>query len=95
MLTSFKQIQTYESPRTLLIKSIKDDKKVKTVLIKDNSPFISIEENLLYSTETYLYWSGYASISKATNQELLHRFACRNTETLNFNSFKLRETEIF
>lgn len=94
-VTKFDQISTYNSYNSDLLRDIRDNKKITTVLIKNNSPAFSLGADIIYHTDAFLYWSGYVSASRASQQEILHRFACMQNSTISFDEYTDREGEIY
>jgi hypothetical protein len=94
-ITKFDQISTYNSYNSDLLRDIRDNKKITTVLIKNNSPVFSLGVDIIYHTDAFLYWSGYVSASRASQQEIIHRFACMQNSTISFNEYSDREGEIY
>ena len=93
--TKFDQISTYNSNNSDLLKDIRDNKQIQTVLIKNNSPMIGLAVDIIYHTDAFLYWSGYVSASRASQQEILHRFACMQNSTISFDEYIHREADIY
>jgi hypothetical protein len=94
-VTKFDQISTYNSYNSDLLRDVRDSKKITTVLIKNNSPVFSLGDDVIYHTDAFLYWSGYVSASRASQQEILHRFACMQNSTISFDEYIDREGEIY
>ena len=94
-VTKFDQVSTYNSYNSDLLRDIRDDKKISTVLIKNNSSVFSLGDDVIYHTDAFLYWSSYVSASRASQQEILHRFACMNNSTISFDTYIDREGEIY
>ena len=93
--TKFDQISTYNSNNSDLLRDIRDNKQIQTVLIKNNSPMIGLAVDIIYHTDAFLYWSGYVSASRASQQEILHRFACMQNSTISFDEYIHREADIY
>jgi len=93
--TKFDQISTYNSNNSELLRDIRDNKQIQTVLIKYNSPMIGLAVDIIYHTDAFLYWSGYVSASRASQQEILHRFACMQNSTISFDEYIHREADIY
>lgn len=93
--TKFDQISTYNSNNSDLLRDIRDNKQIQTVLIKNNSPMIGLAVDIIYHTDAFLYWSGYVSASRASQQEVLHRFACMQNSTISFDEYIHREADIY
>ena len=94
-LTKFDQISTSNSYNSELLRDIRDNKQIQTVLIKNNSPVIGLAVDIIYHTDAFLYWSGYVTASRASQQEILHRFACMQNATINFDEYINREGDIY
>jgi len=93
--TKFDQISTYNSSNSDLLRDIRDNKQIQTVLIKNNSPVIGLAVDIIYHTDAFLYWSGYVSASRASQQEILHRFACMQNSTISFDEYIDRQADIY
>ena len=93
--TKFDQISTYNSNNSDLLRDIRDNKQIQTVLIKNNSPMIGLAVDIIYHTDAFLYWSGYVSASRASQQEILHRFACMQNSTISFDEYIHREADVY
>ena len=70
------------------------DGKKLVILVQDDTAY-RLSELLIYTTDAKLYWHPYIAGSKASDAEVINRFACSRKEELLFDSFKLLEPEIY
>jgi len=70
------------------------DGEKRVILVRDDIGY-RLSELLIYTTDAKLYWHPYIAGSKASDVEVIERFACSRKEELSFEAFKLLEPEIY
>jgi hypothetical protein len=70
------------------------DGREVVVLIKNDRDY-AVSEKLILLTSSKLYWHPMITGSIATNNEILHRFACSRSSELSFEDFLKFEGELF
>ena len=77
---------------TRFLQLVHGEKRV--ILVRDDVGY-RLSELLIYTTDAKLYWHPYIAGSKASDVEVIERFACSRKEELSFEAFKLLEPEIY
>jgi hypothetical protein len=93
-ISQFKNIQTFTSPATNLLEEL-NLKSYKVVLIKNDSKLSGVDDDIIYHTNSYLYWHPYIVASKITQRNISARFACSRSSHLSFEEYKSQEGELY
>ena len=93
-ISQFKNIQTFSSPATNLLEEL-NLKSYKVVLIKNDSKLSGIDDDIIYHTNSYLYWHPYIVASKITQRNISARFACSQSIRLSFEEYKSQESGLY
>lgn len=91
----FPAINTFESKTSRFIQELNDSEKEKVVLVKDDSDLGYVNDKIIYLTSKYLYWDPYATASRTKQTEILSRFACFQDETLSYEDFLTKESNLY
>ena len=93
-ISEFKTIQTFTSPATNLLEEL-NLKSYKVVLIKNDSKLSGVDDDIIYHTNSYLYWHPYIVASKITQRNISARFACSQSSRLSFEEYKSQEGGLY
>jgi hypothetical protein len=85
--TQFEKIQLNRSERSILIDDIKYDKKIKSVLIKKDSKFADLSDEIILLTDKYLYWEPNGVFSRINQNDIISRFSCTQTKIITYEEF--------
>jgi hypothetical protein len=85
--SQFEKIQLNRSERSILINNIKDDKKIKSVLIKEDSKFADLSDEVILLTDKYLYWEPNGVFSRINQNDIISRFSCTQTRIITYEEF--------
>jgi hypothetical protein len=85
--TQFEKIQLNRSERSILIDDIKYDKKIKSVLIKKDSKFADLSDEIILLTDKYLYWEPNGVFSRINQNDIISRFSCTQTRVITYEEF--------
>jgi hypothetical protein len=94
LVSQFRSVQTFESSVSKLLREIESN-NYKVVLVKNDSEFSGIEDDIIYHTQAYLYWHPYAVAAKITQQDISARFACAENRILSFSEYKSEEGNLY
>jgi len=83
----FGRIQLTISERSILISNIKYDKKVKSILIKKDSKFADLNDEIMLLTDKYLYWDPAGVLSRINQSDIISRFSCTQTRIITYEEF--------
>lgn len=83
----FEKIQLNMSERSILISNIKYDKKIKSILIKKDSKFAGLDDEIILLTDKYLYWNPSGAFSRINQNDIISRFSCTQTRIITYEEF--------
>jgi hypothetical protein len=83
----FEKIQLNMSERSILISNIKHDKKIKSILIKKDSKFADLNDEIILLTDKYLYWDPAGAFSRINQSDIISRFSCTQTRIITYEEF--------
>lgn len=93
-ISQFRNVQTFTSPATNLLEEL-NLKKYKVVLIRNDSKLNAIDDDIIYHTNSYLYWHPYIVASEITQRNISARFACSQSRLLSFEEYKSQEGSLY
>ena len=85
--TQFERIQLNRSERSILINNINYDKKIKSILIKKDSKFADLSDEIILLTDKYLYWEPSGVFSRINQKDIISRFSCTQTKISTYEEF--------
>jgi hypothetical protein len=85
--TRFEKIQLNSSERSILINNIQYDKSIKSVLIKKDSKFADLSDEIILLTDKYLYWEPNGVFSRINQNDIISRFSCTQTRIITYEEF--------
>lgn len=83
----FEKIQLNTSDRSFLISDIKYDRNIKSILIKKDSKFADLNDEIILLTDKYLYWDPAGALSRINQSDIISRFACTQTRIITYDEF--------
>jgi len=83
----FEKIQLNTSERSFLISNIKYDRDIKSILIKKDSKFADLNDEIILLTDKYLYWDPAGALSRINQSDIISRFACTQTRIITYDEF--------
>ena len=83
----FEKIQLNASERSILISNIKHDKEIKSILIKKDSKFADLNDDIILLTDKYLYWDPAGAFSRINQSDIISRFSCTQTRIITYEEF--------
>lgn len=83
----FNKVQLNSSERTYLLEEISNKNNIESVLIKANSEFSDLSDEVIALTDSYLYWEPFGKFSKMSKEDIISRFACTNVHLMDYKEF--------
>ena len=83
----FEKIQLNTSEQSFLISNIKDDREIKSILIKKDSKFVDLNDEIILLTDKYLYWDPRGAFSRINRSDIISRFACTQSRIITYDEF--------
>ena len=91
LVIQFDKIQLNGSERSILIDNIKYDKKIESILIKKDSKFADLSDEIILLTDKYLYWEPNGVFSRINQKDIISRFSCTQTRIISYEEFLISE----
>ena len=70
-----------------MISNIKYDRDIKSILIKKDSKFADLNDEIILLTDKYLYWDPAGALSRINQSDIISRFACTQTRIITYDEF--------
>jgi hypothetical protein len=86
-LNQFKSVKFFQTDRSEIIQSINKDREIKSVLIKTDSKYFNLSDEIILLTNSYLYWEPSGAFSRMSRQDIIGRFACTQSKELTYAEF--------
>jgi len=86
-LNQFKSVKYFQTERSEIIQSIYKEQKIKSVLIKTDSKYFNLSDEIILLTNSYLYWEPSGAFSRMSKQNIISRFACTRSKGLTYGEF--------
>jgi hypothetical protein len=86
-LNQFESVKYFQNERSEIIQSIYREQKIKSVLIKRDSKYFNLSDEIILLTNSYLYWEPSGAFSRMSKQNIISRFACTTSKGLTYGEF--------
>jgi hypothetical protein len=86
-VNQFKSVKLFQTDRSEIIQSINKDREIRSVLVKTDSKYFNLSDEIILLTNSYLYWEPSGAFSRMSKQNIISRFACTQSKRLKYGEF--------